>query len=124
MRKLAAWAVVLGLVAASCSGHSAGTALPSTRGADRAASTIGTHPSRPKASITAPAGWATTGTSALALANAADLGQLDRTKTVEVTLGLQMRNVEAAKSAIAARQIMSRDAFVAGFAPSADQVAG
>jgi pseudomonalisin len=123
MKKLAAWAVVLGLVAASCSGHGAGTALPSARAADATASTLGAHTSRPKSSLSAPAGWATTGTSALALANAADLGQLDRAKTVEVTLGLQMRNVEAAKSAIAARQIMSRDAFVSGFAPSADQVA-
>ncbi len=123
MRKLAAWSVVLGVVAASCSGHGAGTALPPGRAADAAASTIGAHSSRPQAVLTAPAGWATTATGVLALANAADLGQLDRAKTVEVTLGLQMRNVEAAKSAIAARQIMSRDAFVSGFAPSPAQVA-
>jgi subtilase family serine protease len=82
---------------------------------------MGTHTLRPK-SIAAPAGWAATATGALALANATDLGQLDRGKTVDVVLGLQMRNVEAVKSAIAAGQRMSRDAFVAQYAPSSAQV--
>ena len=77
---------------------------------------------RTKSGVTAPAGWAATGTGAMALANASDLGALDRGKSVEVVLGLQMRNVDAVKSAIAAGQKMSRDAFVSQFAPSSDQV--
>jgi pseudomonalisin len=124
MKRFAAWAVVLGVVSASCSHGGGSSALPAVGGGggSLAPSTIGAHSTRPKASLTAPAGWATTATSALALTNATDLGQLDRAKTVDVTLGLQMRNVDGAKAAIAARQIMSRDQFVSGFAPSADQV--
>ncbi len=91
--------------------------------AARQASPLGAHASRAKAgAAAAPAGWAATATSALALANATDLGALDGAKTVEVTLGLQMRDVEAVKAAIAAGQVMSRDAFVSQYAPSADQV--
>ncbi|MBV8297982.1 MAG: S8/S53 family peptidase, partial [Candidatus Eremiobacteraeota bacterium] len=84
-------------------------------------STLGAHNLRPK-SIAAPAGWAATGTGAIPLANATDLGQLDRAKTVDVTLALQTRNVDAAKAAIAAHQIISRGAFVAQYAPSSSQV--
>ncbi|MDQ6943327.1 MAG: S53 family peptidase [Candidatus Eremiobacteraeota bacterium] len=86
-------------------------------------SLIGAHSTRAKSGITAPPGWATTGTGAIALANAADLGELAATKPVNVTLGLQMRNVDAVKAAIAARQVMSRDAFVSQYAPSSEQVA-
>ncbi len=42
--------------------------------------------------------------------------------TVNVVLGLQMRNPDAAKSAIAAGQQMSRSAFVSQYAPSPAQV--
>jgi len=83
---------------------------------------MGAHSTRPKASIAAPAGWAATATGAIVPANASDLGPLDGTKAVDVVLGLQMRNVDAVKAAIAAGQTMSRDAFVSGYAPSADQV--
>ena len=83
---------------------------------------MGARTVRPRSVGTAPAGWANTGTGAIALANATDLGQLDRAKTVNVVLALQMRNVDAAKSAIAAGQKISRSAFVSAYAPSADQV--
>ncbi|MBV8371535.1 MAG: S8/S53 family peptidase [Candidatus Eremiobacteraeota bacterium] len=124
MKKFAALAA-LGVLATACS-HG-GAALPPAGpaglapGSSGAPSTMGARTLRPK-SITAPAGWAATATGALALANASDLGQLDRGKTVEVTLALQMRNADAVKSAIASGQRMSRDAFVAQYAPSSSQV--
>jgi pseudomonalisin len=123
MTKFTALAVGLGVLTASCSGgHGASTLPPAGVGsAASGPTTMGAHNLRPK-SVAAPAGWAATGTGALALANATDLGALDRAKTVDVTLALQMRNVDAVKSAIAARQIISRDAFVSQYAPSAAQV--
>lgn len=123
MRRLSVLAVVLGVVGASCSGHGGGALPPAGVSAGSPAMTLGTHNTRAKAALAAPAGWATTATSAMALANATDLGHLDGGKPVDVTLGLQLRNVEGAKAAIAAGQRMSRDAFVSQFAPSADQVA-
>ena len=96
---------------------------PATAGASSSSvSPMGARTMRTKSAVTAPAGWAATGTGALALANASDLGALDRAKTVDVVLGLQMRNADAAKSAIAAGQKISRDAFVSQYAPGADQV--
>lgn len=127
MRKLAALAaVVTGVIAASCSGGHGASTLPSVAGSGSgslAPSTMGAHSTRAKAGITPPAGWAATGTGAIVPANAADLGELNGAQPVEVTLALQMRNVDAAKSAIAAHQTMSRDAFVGQYAPSSDQVA-
>jgi len=124
MKPTAALVLTAAVATASCSGgHGAGS-LPPVRGAaptSAAASTLGTRRSRGK-SIAAPAGWSATATDAIALANAADLGPLDRAKQVNVVLGLQIRNVDAVTSAIAAGQRMSRDAFVAQYAPSAAQV--
>src|SRR6202035_719364 len=58
----------------------------------------------------------------IALGGATDLGALDPAKTIEVVLGLQMRDADTVKAAIAAGQTMSRDAFVAQFAPTSAQV--
>jgi pseudomonalisin len=127
MNKIAALGVVaVGIATASCA-HGAGSALPPTGlaglgASSRGVSTMGARTVRPRSVSTAPAGWANTGTGAIALANATDLGQLDRAKTVNVVLALQMRNVDAAKSAIAAGQTISRSAFVSQYAPSAGQV--
>jgi subtilase family serine protease len=128
MKKLATAAVVLGVISASCSGGHNGSSLPPVAaGAPAAAAssvnTMGARTTRPKSLSAAPAGWATTATGALALANAADLGQLGRAAPVNVVLGLQMRNVDAVKSAIASGQRISRDAFVSQYAPSSAQVA-
>ena len=126
MKTVAALAVVLGVITASCSGGHSGSALPSVSGAGQGAgsqaSPLGARTLKSVAATTAPAGWASTGTGAIALANATDLGQLDRGKSVDVVLGLQMRNVDAVKSAIAARQTLSREAFVSQYAPSSAQV--
>ena len=128
MTKLAALAVVAGLTTASCSGHGASAVLPAGGPAGRAAagtsspSTQGARTTRPRSVAAAPAGWANTATAAILPASAADLGQLDRAKTVNVVLGLQMRDVDTVKAAIAAGQRMSRETFVSQYAPSAAQV--
>ncbi|MDP9104438.1 MAG: S53 family peptidase [Candidatus Eremiobacteraeota bacterium] len=127
MHKLAALGTaVVGIVTASCSHGSSGALPPAgARGlgaSSSGVSTMGARTVRPKSLSAAPAGWANTATGPIALANASDLGQLDRAKTVNVVLSLQMRNVDAAKSAIAAGQKISRSAFVSEYAPSAAQV--
>ncbi|HEY6235404.1 MAG TPA: S53 family peptidase [Candidatus Elarobacter sp.] len=127
MKKLALLAGALGLAASACSGHGSST-LPATAGmrpsaAMSAPSALGARTTRAKSAILAPAGWAATATSAIALANATDLGQLDRSKPVDVVLGLQMRDVDTVKAEIAAAHKMSRATFVGRFAPSSDDVA-
>jgi pseudomonalisin len=127
MIRLAALAAAAGLATASCSGgHGAGSLPPAGNRAAAVArssvSSLGARTTRSK-SIAAPAGWAATATDAIAPANASDLGALDPARQINVVLGLQMRNADAAKSAIAAGQRISRSAFVSQYAPSTDQVA-
>ena len=123
MTKFAALAVVALLATASCSGaNSAMSSLPPMQIGGSSAPLSGAHSTKPKAVAAAPTGWASTGTGVLALANAVDAGQLDRSKTVEVTLALQLRNADGAKSAIAARQRISQGAFMSQYAPSSSQV--
>jgi subtilase family serine protease len=99
--------------------------LPGTRSAAATATAtvtkLGTRSSREKA-IVAPAGWSATATDAIAPANASDLGALGAGTPVDIALALQMRNVDGAKSAVAAGQVLSRAAFVAQYAPSSAQV--
>ncbi|MDB5069955.1 MAG: peptidase [Candidatus Eremiobacteraeota bacterium] len=127
MIRLAALAAATGLATASCSGgHGAGSLPPTGSRAATVApsslSSLGARTTRSK-SIAAPAGWAATATDAIAPANASDLGALDGARPINVVLGLQMRNADAVKSAIAAGQRISRSAFVSQYAPSSDQVA-
>jgi len=127
MTKLALLAVAAGVALSACSGGHAGSLpAPGTArtgsAAGNAPSTLGARTTRATASIAAPAGWAPTATLAMPLANATDLGQLDAAKPVNVVLGLQMRNVDAAKAAIAAGQKMTRTEFVSGYAPAGADV--
>ncbi|MEA2718741.1 MAG: pseudomonalisin, partial [Candidatus Eremiobacteraeota bacterium] len=124
---LAALGAFAGFATASCSSHGGSSLPPVARaGAPMTAagsvSTMGARTTRPKSVAAAPAGWATTGTGALALANASDLGQLDRARNVNVVLALQMRDADGAKAAVAAGQRLSRDAFISQYAPSPAQV--
>ncbi|HEX3467633.1 MAG TPA: S53 family peptidase [Candidatus Elarobacter sp.] len=127
MKPLAVLTIVAGVATASCSGgHGAASMLPGARplsaGAASAAVTkLGTRSSRDK-SIAAPAGWSATATDTIVPANASDQGPLAAGTRLDVTLSLQMRNVEGAKAAIAARQRVSRTAFVAQYAPTGAQV--
>ncbi|MDB5027907.1 MAG: Pseudomonalisin/xanthomonalisin [Candidatus Eremiobacteraeota bacterium] len=127
MKKRAALAAAVGLLTASCSGHNAGSLPPMQFGggsttSSAGTSTLGAKTTRAAAAVVAPSGWAATATQAIVPANASDLGQLDGAKPVEVVLGLQMRDADALKAAIAAGQVMTRDAFVGQYAPSAAQV--
>jgi pseudomonalisin len=120
--------VVVGVLTASCSGGHSASTIPSAGAAggpslsSAGLSPMGAHTTRAKSALIAPPGWATTATSAIVPANASDQGALDGNKSIRVTLGLQMRNVDAAKAGIAAGRVMSRDDFVSQYAPSADQV--
>ncbi|MDB5041559.1 MAG: peptidase [Candidatus Eremiobacteraeota bacterium] len=127
--RVAAAAALIGVLAAGCSGgRGAGTMLPSAGAAggtstnSAAVSPMGSGTTRSKAAVTAPAGWVATQTNPVALGSATDLGALDPAKQIEVVLGLQMRDADTVKAAIAAGQTMSRDAFVAQFAPTSAQV--
>ncbi len=127
MIRLAALTLAMGLAAASCSGgHGASSMLPRTAAASSqstaAVTRLGTRSARDKA-IAAPAGWSATATDAIAPANASDAGALPAGTTIDVVLGLQMRNVDGAKAAIAGGGRISRSAFVAQYAPSSAQVA-
>jgi pseudomonalisin len=128
MKRLAALAGMLGVMTTACSGGHGSSSLPpmgggvQPAGASSGVSSLGAHTTRPLSAVAAPAGWAATGTGAIALANASDLGQLDRAKSVNVVLALQMRNADAVKAAVASGQRMSREAFVSQYAPSSSQV--
>jgi pseudomonalisin len=128
-KRFAAAAATIGVLAAGCSGgRGAGSMLPSAgpgggaAASSAAASPLGAKNTRAKAGIAAAPGWAATGTGAFAVANASDLGALNPSTSIEVVLGLQMRNVDSVKAAIAAGQTMSHDAFVAQYAPTSAQV--
>ena len=125
MKKFGVIALVVGLATASCSGHGGSTsALPTISGAGSGqASQSGMHSTRAASSITAPAGWAATGTQAIALANASDLGILPSSQPITVHVALQLRNVDQAKQAIAAGTVMDPATFQSNFAPTSDQVA-
>lgn len=89
-------------------------------GARSVPSTLGAHTTCLQAAVAAPTRWAARATQALSLANATDLGALPGTK---VRLGLQMRNADALKAAVASGQIVPRSAFISTYAPASDQVA-
>jgi len=119
MKKLGAAALVVGLFSASCSGHGV---TPSVPGGASAPSDLGAGSSKSATVAAAPDGWSTTGTGAIALANATDLGALDASKPLTVRIGLQMRNADQLKAAVASGQTVSPSAFAATYAPTPDQV--
>jgi pseudomonalisin len=121
MKRLAAVALAVGVVTASCSGHSGGSALPPA-GAGSPSSSHGTKSTRVMGVATAPAGWATTATQTLSLANATDLGALSPTQTLTIRVGLQLHNVDQLKSLVASGQTISPSQFSATYAPTASDV--
>ncbi|HTD36620.1 MAG TPA: S53 family peptidase [Candidatus Limnocylindrales bacterium] len=128
MKRLTAGALALGLLTASCSGaHSVGSMMPPggvQMGGSGQAMQSGTHSTRAVATTgTAPSGWAATGTQAIALKNASDLGALDPAKTLTVRLGLQLHNVDQMKQAAASHVKMSPSQVKAQFGPTASEVA-
>ena len=125
MHKLAASAVVSGLLLASC-GHGGGSmSIPAFQAGATGQSPLGTHTVRRQSTtaMAAPDGWAATATQAITPANGTDAGALDPSRPIEVVLGLQIRNPDGLNAAIAAGQVMSRGAFVGTYAPTDQQVA-
>jgi pseudomonalisin len=122
MKRLAAAALAVGMITASCSGHGS-SALPNAPAASGVPSTMGVHGTRAAAaSVSVPLGLATTATQAIALTGVTDNGPLAPTNTLTVHVALQLRNVDQLKQSVAARQITSRGAFMSTYAPTSDQV--
>ena len=123
MKRLAAAALTLGIITASCSGHG-NSALPSAPPNGGTPSTIGLHGTRgTTATVSVPLGFATTATQAVSLTGVTDNGALPATQTLTVHVVLQLRNVDQLKQSVASGQITSRGAFMSTYAPTSDQVA-
>jgi pseudomonalisin len=120
MKRLGAIALAVGMLTASCAGHGGTSAIPQVT-TSQTHGPAGAGTTRTSSTAAAPTGWATTGTQALSLSNATDLGALSPTKTLTVRVGLQMRNVSQAVSLLQSHQILSADQVKSQFAPTADQ---
>lgn len=117
MKRLTVAAMALGIVTASCSGHGAGSAIPSMNVAGTPMS-YGAQSTRAAAVASAPTGFATTATQAISFTGVTDKGALPSTQTLTVHAVLQLHNVDALKHSIAAGQITSQPAFVSTYAPT------
>jgi pseudomonalisin len=122
MNKLVAAAIVLGLATASCSGGGGTRALPAVSGAQNQASQLGTHNTRTLSTTSAPAGWSSTGTGVVSLANATDLGALAPSTSMTVHVVLQLQNQSQLQSLVASGQQVSHSTFMSTYAPSSAQV--
>ena len=123
MKRLTAAALTVGILTASCSGHGAGSAIPSVRGGGTPSS-FGTHSTRAASvAVSVPVGFATTGTQAISLTGVTDNGALPATQTLTVHVALQLHNIDQLKQSVAAGQITPRAAFMSTYAPSSTDVA-
>lgn len=115
MQKLAALAVAVGLLTASCAGHGGSTNIPpvpqSKGGSVKPASTA-----------TAPSGWANTNTLAIPIANATDLGAAPSTQTLTVRVGLALHNESALQQSVASGTIIDDGTFMSTYAPTSSDV--
>lgn len=109
LRKFAAVAALIGL--AACSGMK-GTSpvVPGTAGHMQSTA------------IAAPPGWSATATQAITVPNATATGTLDPNTPMHVSVGMNLRNVDALKAAIESGQIMSQEQFMANYGPAASDV--
>lgn len=116
MKKLTALAAAsVGLLTASCSGHSG--ALPSMGAQTQGRTTV------PTAAIVAPSGWAATNTQALSsITNGVDVGALNPSTPLTVHVVLQMRNMDALNQAIASGAVLDQGAIMSNYAPTSAQV--
>jgi len=135
MKKISVLALVAGLAAAACSSHG-NTALtpsgsnPSQMGSGRSpqslstsgVSQFGMQSMKAQALAVPPAGWASTATLPITPANASDLGALSPSQSITVRVGLQLRNVDQLKQAIAGGQEIDPGSFNAAYAPTTTQV--
>src|SRR5579872_1204976 len=115
MNKFSVLALAAAVLTASCAGHSVSSAVP------QLSSGVG-GPAH-KMSAGAPSGWATTGTQAVNLANAVDLGNLPAAQQLTVRVGLALRNQSQLQAAVASGQTVDPSTFMATYAPTSAQVA-
>lgn len=116
MNRLTVLAVAAGLLTASCAGHGGSQSMPplpqaKTGGPIKSASTV-----------SAPAGWATTNTLAIPIANATDLGAATSAQTLTVRLALQLHNVQALQQSIASGAVLDDGSFLSTYAPTSTEV--
>ncbi|HET7813170.1 MAG TPA: S53 family peptidase [Candidatus Baltobacteraceae bacterium] len=116
MKKLAVATLTAALLA-SCGGHGS-NALPPGAGAAQSAVTG----VRTATLAVAPTGWANTSTQALKIVNASDTGATNVTQTLNITVGLAMRNQSQLASAVASGQQVDDGTFMATYAPTSAQV--
>ena len=117
-------------LASACSGHGSTALIPQgataqsnqTKSIAQSVSgpSLGLGSTKP-ASVTAPSGWAATGTQAIPLSGT-DLGALSPTQAVTIRVGLQLQNASQLKSLIASAQTISPSSFTSQFGPSNAQV--
>ncbi|MGH7736632.1 MAG: S53 family peptidase [Candidatus Tyrphobacter sp.] len=114
-------AVAMLALVAACSGHST-SLVPSGQSA-MTQNTAGAGTTRAMTvAIAAPSGWAATGTHAIQLSGASELGALPSTQSLTIRVGLQLNNAAALKSLVASGQTISNATFVSTYAPTQAQV--
>lgn len=110
----------------ACASHNGAGFIPSSPSAPNAASTViglGADASRAiQIHGVPPSGFTYTATDRMALAKATDTGAIKRTQPMTVRVALQLRNVRELHALIASHQVISKDAFVARFAPTQNDV--
>lgn len=116
MNKLAALAVAVGLVTASCAGHSGSSSMPPI------AQSKGGGTVRSASTATAPAGWATTHTLAIPIANAVNLGSAPSTQAITVRVALALHNMSQLQHAVASGTVIDSGTFLATYAPTSSDV--
>jgi subtilase family serine protease len=116
MQKFAALAVAVGLLTASCAGHSGSTAMPPVPQSKN------TSPVKAATVASAPAGWATTNTLAIPVANATDLGAASPTQTMTVRVGLQLHNMQQLQQTIASGTVLDDATVNSTYGPTSSDV--
>jgi len=119
MKKLAALAIAAALLAA-CGGH--GGSMPPMGSTPQSASQMGMGTTKSAVIAQAPSGWASTGTQAIPIANASDLGVANATQNITVRVGLQLHNMKQLQSEIAAGDQLDDGTFMSTYAPTSADV--
>ena len=119
MKKIVAVALAAGILTASCSGHGGQSALPSSPGATTANAGPGVRHNN--AVVAAPAGWSSTATQGVKVANATNLGTVSASQPLTVRVALQAHNTAQLAQAVAAGQRFS-DAQLTAYEPTPSEV--
>ncbi|HKU68420.1 MAG TPA: S53 family peptidase [Candidatus Baltobacteraceae bacterium] len=116
MKRLAVLGLAVGLATASCAGHGGSSAVPAMPQSNNGG-TI-----KPAATAAAPAGWASTNTAAIPIANATDLGAAPATSSVTVRVALGLHNASQLQQVIASGTVLDDAAFSSTYGPTPSEV--